>query len=490
MKLINIILFNLLILLSACSNGPKSKELQAQVNAKLEAFQSGLFKIKDFDRRGSYTYSSEGPQLLVYYKMNLELQKDYQFGDWSQLGANSLITTLGASESGIQGISPKGNKKGDILTVYGSNNYKEENNKWVQTNSVNNQTSTKTEQGFISDLDAEENLEQNQKPKFIKYMAELTSLSKELNKIANKKKDKNDLTTLEMKMKDLIEETQIKVDSSKGLIGIGTASSGGEYYQFGKTISEVLSSKKTQYKSYATKGSLSNIEYVVNKDLVFGVAQGDLLAKETQYKSNLNAIMSLFPEAIHVVAKKGSDLKNIEDLKDKRVNLGRVGSGSHFHAKMILKMHDIELNQITPSYNSLEKALEDLRADKLDAVIFTGAYPFRPLLRFVKKTPVKLLKLSKSAIREFSTRENITLTIPKNTYPGIGESILVAGTTAVLFTHKDTSKVVVKDLLESLFKKQKELAAKHKRAAKFSKKNKDKGILLEIHPGAKEFFKR
>ena len=145
------------------------------------------------------------------------------------------------------------------------------------------------------------------------------------------------------------------------------------------------------------------------------------------------------------------------------------------------------MNKIS-CYKSLTNALADLKAGNIDVVIFTGAYPFRPLLSFVRDTPIKLLKLSKEAIREFSNNKNITLTIPKNTYPGLRESILVAGSSAVLFTHKDTSNETVKELLTNLFDKQEELASKHKRAAKFSKANKDRGILLDIHPGAREFF--
>lgn len=484
-----ILLIILILLFSACSKGPNSQTLQKQVDVKLGAFQNGLFKINDFSRRGSYTYSNNGPHLLVYFKMEIELQKDYQFGNWNQLGANSLITALGTSESGIQGIDPKGNKKGDKLTVYGSNNYRDNNGKWIPTMPVGSGKAVQPQEGFVSDIDAQEKLQKGQRANFIKYLDELKTLSKELNKVANQNKDKSDLAALESRMKDLIVDTQIKVDAAKEIKGIGTASVGGEYYQFGKTIENTLSDKKTKYKSYATRGSLSNVQYVANKDLTFGVAQGDLLFEQTKYKSNLKAIMTLFPEAIHIVTLRDSKLNNVEELKGKKINLGQIGSGSHFHAKMVLDMHDVELNQITPSYKNLSNALADLKTGNIDVVMFTGAYPFRPLLNFVKETPIKLLKLSKEAIREFSDDKNITLTIPKNTYPGLSENILVAGSSAVLFTHKDTPKDTVKELLKNLFNKQEELAAKHKRAAKFSKANKHKGILLDIHPGAKEFFK-
>lgn len=477
----------LILLLSACSNGPNSENLQKEVVVKLDSFQNGLFKIQDFARRGSYTYSKEGPHLLVYFKMQVVLLKDYQFGDWKNLGANSLISLLGSTEAGIQGINPKGNKKGDVLTIYGSNNYKQDNKEWKLTQSVSTaKKGSAKKKGFVSDMEAQAKLDQGQRPGYRRHLDTLNNLSKKLVKSA--RKDPSHLYTFESKLKELIEDTQIAADSGKGYIGIATAGIGGEYHQFGKTIETVLSNKEITYKSYPTRGSQANIDLVANKTLTFGVAQGDMLGKLSKQGSKLKAVMSLFPEAIHVVALKSSNLKNVEELRGKRVNIGRYGSGSNFHAKLVLSMHGIEENQIAASYLSVEEALLTMKAGKLDAVIFTGAYPYRPLLNFVKTTPVNLLHLSKEAVQELQTKQNITLTVPKNTYPNQDYNLIVAGTTAVLFTNTETPSEIVSKFLTDLFDKQKELAARHKRAANFSKANRGKGVLLDFHPGAKSYF--
>jgi TRAP transporter TAXI family solute receptor len=476
----------LVLLLAACSNGPNSENLQKEVVVKLDSFQNGLFKISDFARRGSYTYSKDGPHLLVYFKMQVELLQDYQFGDWKNLGANSLISILGSTEAGIQGINPKGNKKGDQLTIYGSNNYKKANDGWALTQSVSGQKGSAKKKGFVSDLDAHDQLDKGQRPGYRRHLDTLKGLSKQL--VKNARKDPSHLYTFESKLKELIEDTQIAADTGKGYLGIATAGIGGEYHQFGKTIESVLSTKKLKYKSYPTRGSQANIDYVANKTLTFGVAQGDMLGKASKQGSKLKAVMSLFPEAIHVVALKSSNLKNVEDLRGKRVNIGRYGSGSNFHAKLVLSMHGIDESQIAASYLSVEEALLTMKAGQLDAVIFTGAYPFRPLLNFVKSTPVNLLHLSKDAVQELQTKQNITLTVPKNTYPNQDYNLIVAGTTAVLFTHEETPTEVVNGFLKNLFDKQEELAAQHKRAANFSKDNRSKGVLLDFHPGAKSYF--
>ena len=96
-------------------------------------FQNGLFKIKSFSRRGSYPYEADGnSQLLLYYKAEIEFLKDYKLSDWNNLNVTSLISVLGATPIGVTGVKQQGNKKGDVLLVYGTNNYIFQDSKWTE----------------------------------------------------------------------------------------------------------------------------------------------------------------------------------------------------------------------------------------------------------------------------------------------------------------------------------------------------------------------
>ena len=99
-----------IIALFGCSKGPDQKNLKLEVQAKLESFRPSLFSIEDFTRRGSYTYTGDGPNLLVYYKMQLKLLSNYKFNNWEQLGAGSLLTLLG-SRRGLARREPRGSQR-------------------------------------------------------------------------------------------------------------------------------------------------------------------------------------------------------------------------------------------------------------------------------------------------------------------------------------------------------------------------------------------
>jgi TRAP transporter TAXI family solute receptor len=86
----------------------------------------------------------------------------------------------------------------------------------------------------------------------------------------------------------------------------------------------------------STGGSVFNVNAVMAGDLEFGVVQSDRqyqaingLAewKDKGKQEDLRAVFSVHPESITLVAAVDAAIEKIEDLKDKRVNIGNPGSG-------------------------------------------------------------------------------------------------------------------------------------------------------------------
>src|SRR5690606_41015216 len=86
----------------------------------------------------------------------------------------------------------------------------------------------------------------------------------------------------------------------------------------------------------STGGSVANINTIHAGDMDFGVAQSD--AQFNGYKgvkafdgkpvSDLRSVFSLHPEPLNLMVRKESGIKNLADLKGKRVNIGNPGSGT------------------------------------------------------------------------------------------------------------------------------------------------------------------
>jgi len=124
-------------------------------------------------------------------------------------------------------------------------------------------------------------------------------------------------------------------------ISIGTGGITGVYYPTGGAICRLMnkSRKETGIRCSveSTGGSIYNINTVRAGELEFGVAQSDWQYhayngtskfKDAGPFKGLRAVFSVHPEPVTIMARKDSGIKNIDDLKGKRVNIGNPGSGT------------------------------------------------------------------------------------------------------------------------------------------------------------------
>lgn len=123
-------------------------------------------------------------------------------------------------------------------------------------------------------------------------------------------------------------------------VTIGTGGITGVYYPTGGAIAKIVNNKRKEYgircTVESTAGSVFNVNAVMAGDLEFGVVQSDRqyqafkgLAEweKAGPQKDLRAVFSIHPESVTLAATVDSGVKNIKDLKGKRVNIGNPGSG-------------------------------------------------------------------------------------------------------------------------------------------------------------------
>ena len=138
---------------------------------------------------------------------------------------------------------------------------------------------------------------------------------------------------------------------------IGTGGTGGTYYPVGGIIANAISSDKLNLSAVASNGSVANVNAIVGGSLESGFAQADVatwaytgtgIYQGRGKIEELRAVANLYPESVHVVVKKGLNIKSIADLKGKRVSLDEPGSGTLVNAKAILAAFGISERDINP----------------------------------------------------------------------------------------------------------------------------------------------
>ncbi len=490
----------MLLCITACSKGPAEDKLSHQIQTKLNTdFEPGLFKITDLSRRGNYSYSDLGKstkKLIVYFKAKLAFQKDHTLTDWDELSVGSLSYILGATPSGIIGVKPQGNKKKDILVVYGTVNYKKEAGNWIAIAPKLRTPKGKIaiDKKYVAEIDEAD----TQRAKVLEYKKSLKILNNifgELDKDTNKKY----IQVAEFELKKVMLKAQMVSARQEGLSTIATGSPLGNYYAIGKGLEELIGDGN-QFKAFATTGSVENSHLVNEKQVSFAIVQSDMasmayqgrdLFKDSIPMKNLRAVAALYPEALMVVTRKKDHINDFKELIGKKIDIGAKGSGHRADAIQLLRAYNLSRDDFAQIHEtSFQKSIKLLGNKAVDAIFVTGAFPMNALNELNATQPIHILSLGQEIIEKMTKAYPVTqISIPVNTYKGQSEPIKTVGNTAMIITHKDVPKDSVKTLINTLVDKSSKLAKRSVQANFITRRNMDREITIPLHPAAFEFYK-
>ncbi|PCI34686.1 MAG: hypothetical protein COB53_11750 [Elusimicrobia bacterium] len=475
-------LLGALLIFSGCGKGPGTNELQGIVETRLnDGFDQGLFKVASLSRRGSYSYGG-GKKLLVYYKARIEFLKAYRLSGWDVLNVGSLISVLGATPHGIEGVNPDGNTAGSSIRVYGTVPFEKINNTWVVADygpSTSKEAPPSGGQTYEDDS-AEERYWIEDLPWHKRYILSLNTV---ISDFLTHGEDRN-ISALRMSLEGVLREADLQAGQSRGWTTLVTGAPDGEYYAIGKALEGLLSDQSLTAKAYATSGSADNCRFVNDGQAIFGFTQSDVAARAlVDGASNLRAVTALYPEAVQIIVRRDSGILAVEELKGQRVDLGPRGSGIGINARAVLKTAGVSEKSITVSEFGPADAARRLVKKEIDAFFLTGAYPAAVVEKLASEIPIRLLPArAKSGL--------ISIRIPKNTYRGLDTAIDTVGTTALLIAHKDTKNDAVMHVLENLYGEIEALTKASPQAGAISKERARTGVLIPFHPAAQIYLAR
>lgn len=199
---------------------------------------------------------------------------------------------------------------------------------------------------------------------------------------------------------------------------IGTGSTSGTYFPIGGLIATALSNPPGSRScerggscgvpgmivvAQSTNGSVENVESVVNGTLESGFTQADVaywafhgtgIFESVGPLDGLRSIASLYPEAIHVVARRDAGIRSVKHLAGKRVSLDRVGSGTRVDALLILDAYglgeeDIEAFSLAPG-----DAADLLSQGELDAFVLIAGTPAEAVHQLALTTEITLVPIN------------------------------------------------------------------------------------------------
>jgi TRAP transporter TAXI family solute receptor len=226
---------------------------------------------------------------------------------------------------------------------------------------------------------------------------------------------------------------------------IGTGSIGGTYFPIGGLIASIVSNPPGSRDcdvggscgvpgliavAQSTDGSIANVAGVLTGTLEAGLCQADIaywaftgggpLAGDGP-RPELRALGALYPEDLHIVVRADSDISVIQDLRGRRVAIGARGSGSSADAELLLGAFGLSLAEVEPVYLEPGAAVDEIRANQLDALIFVGGYPLAAISDLAREVAIRLLPIAGDAAAILQ-RDNpffIASVLPAEVYPAV-----------------------------------------------------------------------
>lgn len=288
-------------------------------------------------------------------------------------------------------------------------------------------------------------------------------------------------------------------------ISIGTGGITGVYYPTGGAICRLVNKmrKETGIRCSveSTGGSIYNINTVRSGDLEFGVAQSDWQYHawngtskfEDQGKfEDLRAVFSVHPEPVTIIARDDSGIENITDLKNKRVNIGNIGSGTRGTWEVIEEALGWERSDLKLA--SELKSAETGQAicdNKIDAYFWLVGHPSALTKESLATCPTHLVNATGSAIDKLIADNSFyrTATIPAGMYNNEGD-IRTFGVGATFITSANVDEKAVYTVVKAVFDNFDQFKKLHPAFANLSEKEMIRdSISAPLHEGAMKYYK-
>ena len=291
------------------------------------------------------------------------------------------------------------------------------------------------------------------------------------------------------------------------LVRMGTGNVTGVYFPVGIALCRLVNRhrRETGVRCAATPsdGSVANVAGLRSRALELAIVQSDVQAAARAGSggfaaagpfAELDAVMSLHPEALTVIARADAGIAGLGDLAGKRVALGVAGSGTREIADALLLA---ELGWTAASF----AATPDLAPDRLtgalcggeiDAFLFAVGHPALAVQEVTTTCDAVLVDVAGPAVAALlaARRELVAATIPAGLYRGTPDAVETFGVGATLVARADLPEELVYGMVGEIFADFETLRGLDPVLAGLDPSAMaTEGLSAPLHPGAARYFR-
>jgi len=248
----------------------------------------------------------------------------------------------------------------------------------------------------------------------------------------------------------------------------------------------------------STNASVANMNAIHAGQLDAGLAGAQSVAQgyagEGKFvgnkKDKVRVIANLYPEDMHLVLPKGTNLKSLKDLNGKKVGVAAAGSGTQVSVRLILQHYGIKADEHELNLGQSSQRFAD---GQLDAFFYAGGTPFAALIQLGSTKGFELYKFSEQERTEINKiiPYYVPSVIPAGTYETITYDVPTIAVNGQFVTSIDQPADLIYDITKALWNKntRKLLDKGHSKGKAITQETALKGVLIPLHPGAEKFYK-
>jgi TRAP transporter TAXI family solute receptor len=202
------------------------------------------------------------------------------------------------------------------------------------------------------------------------------------------------------------------------------------------------------------------------------------------------ALAALYPNALHLVVLGDSEVRDLADLRGRRVSVGAPGSGTEVAARTLLEANGITYEDLRAQRLNFNETANALRDGHVEAGFWSVGPPTSSLVdlataRDVRLVPIGRVEAERTAARDPTIR---LFTIPAGTYPGQETAVETVSTPNVLVVRRDFPEELAFALSRSVFEGAEALAGVHPVARSITPDFTLSDAPVRLHPGTVRYL--
>lgn len=278
-------------------------------------------------------------------------------------------------------------------------------------------------------------------------------------------------------------------------ISIGTGGTGGVYYPYGGGLAEIWSKSVPGVRVVAevTGASVENVRLAHRGETVIGEVMGDVAYHAYRGEGlfegkplNILGLAVMYPNTLQVVAREGSGISSLAQLKGRTVSIGSPGSGTAYMTELVLESLGIDRADFSERRLSFVENANALRDRSIDVGVWCVAHPTSTLLDLATTHDIALVPFTKEEQRTVTARYPFywAYEIPADVYRGVEAAVPTLNVWNVIICTASLDEDLVYDLTRTLFENNEYLRKIHPVARFTTAENTVKHSPIPLHPGA------